>query len=198
MPLADGAVATVSSATNAVLPTSTADAEEPVGPMGGAQLYRLADSYPIQGLVSAGHTLPPFKGVTYALKTRFGGWLQLGFNPLDGATAVTGASSLTDYFDVQCGDSPQFQSLIPASTAADWKVVGTLGGRDVAVATASNPFAKERYDAYVTHFALIGDTTTVPVNFASFIAAPGLVALRADEGGWWAQINRDLSPRAAC
>jgi hypothetical protein len=196
--LPDGAVATVSSATNAVLPTSTADSEESVGHVGGAQLFRLVDSYPIPGLVSAGHTLPPFKGVAYALKTPFGGWLQLEFNPLEGATAMTGATSLADYFDTRCGDDPRYQSLIPATAAADWQVVGALSGRDVAIATASNPFATERYDAYVNHFAQIGDNQTVPVDFATFLAAPGLVALRADEGGWWVQINTDVSPRAWC
>ena len=199
--LTDGAVATVSpvsTATSRVLPTSTADSEESVGPRGGAQLFRLIDAYPIPNLVSAGHSLPPFKGVTYALKTPFGGWLQLEFNPLDGAPAVPGAASLADYFDGMCADNPVYQALIPVTAAADWKVVSKLGGRDVAVATASNPYAIERYDAYVNHFALLGDTTTVPVDFATFLAKPGLVALRADEGGWWVQINRDVSPRAWC
>lgn len=198
IPLADGVVATVSSATSAVLSTSTAATETVAGLLGVTQLYRISNPYPLADLVGPGETLPTFTGVTYALKTPFGGWLQLEFNPLSGATALTGAPMLVDYFDARCGDGPGFQALVPATTAADWTVVGKLNGRDVAVATASNPFAIERFAAYVNHFALIGDTDTVPVDFATFLAESGVVGLRADAGGWWAQINTDLSPRAWC
>ncbi len=198
IPLADGVVATVTSATNAVLPTSTANKETVVETLGGAQLYRLSDPYPLPDLVDPGAYLPNFSGVTYAMKMAFGGWLQLAFNPLSGAETVTGTPGLTDYFDNQCGDSPVYQSLVPPGSATDWTVVGKLDGRDVAIATASNLFAIERYGAYAHHFVLIGDTESVAVDFQTFLAAPGVVALRADEGGWWAQINSDMTPRAWC
>ncbi len=198
VPLVDGVVGVVASATSNVLPASTAATETVVGPIGGTQLYRISNPYPLANLVGPGTTLPSFTGVTYALKMPFGGWLQLDFNPLAGATALTGAATLTDYFDTRCGDSPGYQALVSATSPADWLVAGKLNGRDVAVATASNPFAIERYAAYVNHFALIGDTDTVPVDFATYLATPGVVGLRADEGGWWAQINGDVSPRAWC
>lgn len=198
VPLVDGAVATVSWAPGAVLPTSTAATETAVGPLAGATLYRVSNPYPLANLLGPGETLPTFEGVTYAIKTPFGGWLQLEFNPLEGAPALTGAGYLTDYFDVRCADSPGYQALVPQTADADWQVVGTLNGRDVAVATASNPFAIERYAAYVKHFELIGDTETVPVDFATFLATPGVVGLRADDGGWWVQINAETTPRAWC
>lgn len=202
VPLVDGVVAATSvvgyGPASAVLPDPRADSFTEVGTAGGMPLALLNNGYPLDNLAGTGSSLPPFEGATYALKTPFGGWLQLEFNPLEGATEVTGAASLVDYFDTRCGEDPGFQAHVYDDTRGDWTVVGTLGGRDVAVATAANPYAIERYAAYVDHFAVIGDTETAPMDFATFLALPGVVALRADEGGWWVQINGEASPRVWC
>jgi hypothetical protein len=204
VPLVDGVVAPISPSGNgpatAVLPDTRADSINVMGRVGGMDLLRLNDDYPLGDRTDASASLPPFQGMTFALQTPFGGFLQLEFNPLKGAEDVTGASALVDYFDTRCGEDPGFQARIDAAAPATdaWSVIGTLNGRDVAVATSKNPFAAERYAAYVHHFALIGDTSTVPVTYDQFLAAPGLVALRADDGAWWVQLNKEFTPRAWC
>jgi hypothetical protein len=202
VPLVDGVVAAVSVSgygpAAAVLPDSRAVSYITMGEMGGMALVRLHVDYPLADHTDPIASLPAFAGETFALKTPFGGWLQLEFNPLEGAEAVTGAAGLVDYFDVRCGEEPGFQTKISADATEAWNIIGALDSRDLAVATATNPFAAERYAAYVNHVALIGDTETMPVSYDEFIADAGLVALRADEGGWWVQLNAEYSPRDWC
>lgn len=202
VPLVDGVVASTSAEgygpAAAVLPDSRAVSYIEMGAAGGTTLTRLHVDYPLADLTGPGVSLPSFTGMTFALLTPFGGWLQLEFNPLEGATDATGTSAPVDYFDTRCGEDPGFQAIVPDTADADWAVTGTLRGRDLAVATATNPFAAERYAAYVNHFALIGDTETVPATYEQFIADGGLVALRADDGGWWVQLNVEYTPRVWC
>jgi hypothetical protein len=136
--------------------------------------------------------------MTFALQTPFGGFLKLEFDPLEGATNATGTWAPIDYYDTRCGEDPGFQARIDANANDAWRVVGSLRGRDVAVPTAANPFAAERYAAYVNHFALIGDTATVPRSYDQFLADEGIIALRSDDGGWWVELNPQYSPRAWC
>lgn len=202
VPLVDGVVAPISSSgygpASAVLPDPRADSVAEYGTAGGMGLWLLTDDYPLTDHTDPSAALPLFAGKTFALQTPFGGWLQLEFNPLRGAEEVVGATRLVDYFDTRCGEDPWFQTMIPDSATDAWSVSGSLNGRDLAIATAANPYAAERYAAYVNHFALIGDTTSVPVSYEQFIADAGLVALRADDGGWWVQLNAEFSPRAWC
>ena len=202
--LIDGVVAPIAASSYgpaaAVLPDTRADSVSEVAKVGDMKLVRLTDEYPLGDHTDPSASLPSFLGMAFALQTPFGGFLQLEFNPLKGAEDVTGASALVDYYDTRCGEDPGFQARIDGNAPATdaWSVIGTLNGRDLAVATSANPFAAERYAAYVNHFALIGDTTTVPVTYDQFLAAPGLVALRADDGGWWVQLNTEFTPRAWC
>ncbi len=137
--------------------------------------------------------------VDFRLKTPFGGWLVLAWAPPTACGVTPGeAWQYVDYLDESCGDNPGFQALVPAAAESDWRVVGTVNGRDIAFPTKTNPYAKERYAAYVVIKGGTSLASDPMPDFDDFLAAPGLVALRADEGGWWVQLDSELSPRAWC
>jgi len=155
---------------------------------GGMSLLRLADNLPQDYDANA---LPePAREVDFAILTPFGTYQQVPFDPFDGDDALS--LSVVDYYDLACGSWTGSAVWGGATTDADWTVVGQLGGRDVAVATASNPYAQERYAAYAE------TSGTTAVSYQEYIAQRGLVGVQADGGGWWLGINPGLSARNWC
>lgn len=195
VPLVDGAEGHLEHLTWQTKPWSDGDAEQRVRALGASALYRVVGSSLTPDDFAA---VPPMTLVSYRIKTPFSGWIYPGFAPLAGLSGMTNAASLSDYFDGGCGDTPGFEALVPQTSDADWTVVGTSGGRDVAIPTASNPYAIERYDAYVQMISYSGASLDAAMSFEEYLALPGLVALRADEGGWWVGLNTEVSPRMWC
>jgi|GEM_PF-1414245 len=151
------------------------------------------------GLYEAGYSTGPVSAVSYWLITALGTQAQIDFDALAGADAIVPGVTFTDFFDLSCETTLGEEIRLTATQDSDWNVAGSVKGREFAVATATSPFAQERYQAYADH----ADTQVqyggdAPMSFDEWLALPGLVGMRSDEGGWWAQINQDVSPRYWC
>lgn len=191
--LVDGVQVASATVLSNVVSAPFGDETAALADLGGGELYRVNTSYDSSLIAESGiqFELP---AVTFAMALPFGGWADIYFNPLAGVEAVV-PGSWVDYPDYACAGVPVYQVHVSDGAPGDWTVVGTLRGRDVAVPTADNPYAQERYAAYKAIKLSWGET---PVSFDDYLAAPGLVALAADEGGWWLGITTELSPRAWC
>lgn len=125
----------------------------------------------------------------------FGWYQQVELDPFADADTVTGFE-VVDYFDYGCG-SWRGQALRSAPvTDENWSPYGSIDGRELFAATPANPYALERYQAYLDDLSAAG--LSQPADYDAFIANGAVVAVRSDNDQWWVGLNRAFAPRPWC
>lgn len=135
-----------------------------------------------------------YTAVEYSVHNAAGVAGHIAFNPLADTSQLL-SGTITDFFDLNCESYSGPAVRGDDVSDSDWDIIGTARGRDVAVATPSNPYAQNRYAAYALLHSQWGDPVA---PYEQFIADHGVVGVRADEGGWWLGINREYSERNWC
>ncbi len=149
-----------------------------------------------------------YQDLYYMLRTPYGTYIPLFYDPFAGFGAVTWSvpttvvsdpnSYLADLNDISCGVwEKDHNTIVSGVPSTDWTIAGkTTLGENVYVPTTANPLVQPLYDSYIASRAALGGTTASLETFRNAPAFVGYVV--PGTGEWIVYLNGSYSGRAWC
>ena len=182
-----------------------------VDSLGGYAIIRYATPVSFVWSKTYGVTAPTgvtYQDLYYMLRTPYGTYIPLFYDPFPGLDAVTwsvptsfasdGSSYLADLNDISCGVwEKDHDTIVAGVPAAEWTAGGTTSlGRSVYVPTATNRLLQPLYDSYAAAKSVAGQPAA---SLDAFRAAPAFVGYHVPgTGEWIVYLNGTYSGRAWC